>query len=168
MAQSTEEIKQVPPAAGQPERPATQPEAGKEVKTAAAAEKPAEGVAKNPADAGQGQQTVAEPPVSPKKEIPAAVEPAKSEAPAIIFKVQLVAVSKEPSLNPDDYNGLPGLPVEKHQKVYRVLYGNTPSYEEAQRLQSFAALRGYPSSYIVAYQNGERIPLPDALSALSQ
>ena len=89
-------------------------------------------------------------------------------APAIIFKVQLVAVSREPSLNPDDYNGLPNLSVERHEKVYRVLYGNTASYEEAQRLQSFAALRGYPSAYIVAYRNGERIPLPEALSALPQ
>ncbi len=94
--------------------------------------------------------------------------PAKDSAPGITFKVQLMAVSKEPSLKPDDFNGLPNLSVEHFQKVYRVLYGNTSSYAEAQRLQSFAALRGYPSSYIVAYRDGERIPLPEAISALSQ
>lgn len=92
----------------------------------------------------------------------------KDSAPGISFEVQLVAVSREPSLNPDDFNGLPNLSVEHHQKVYRVLYGNTASYAEALRLQSYAALRGYPSSYIVAYRDGDRIPLPEALSALSQ
>lgn len=92
----------------------------------------------------------------------------KDSAPGLSFKVQLIAVSKEPSLKPDDFNGLPNLSVEHFQKVYRVLYGNTTSYAEAQRLQSYASLRGYPSSYIVAYRDGERIPLPEALATLSQ
>ena len=119
-----------------------------------------------PTQADKAPQTGAADSGQPKQE--AAADPVKPEAPAILFKVQLVAVSREPSLNPDDFNGLPNLSVERYQKVYRVLYGNTPSYEEAQRLQSFAALRGYPQAYIVAYRNGERIPLPEALSALPQ
>jgi N-acetylmuramoyl-L-alanine amidase len=166
-----EEKKEVPPAASQPDRAATQPAAGNTDKTLAAAEKPAAGVVNkqaDPVDAGKEQPAGKEVSQPAKNELPAAAAAVKSEAPAIVFKVQLVAVSKEPSLNPDDFNGLPNLSVEKHQKVYRVLYGNAPSYEEAQRLQSFAALRGYPSAYIVAYRNGERIPLPEALSALSQ
>ena len=119
-----------------------------------------------PTQADKAPQTGAADSGQPKQEV--AADPVKAEAPAILFKVQLVAVSREPSLNPDDFNGLPNLSVERYQKVYRVLYGNTPSYEEAQRLQSFAALRGYPQAYIVAYRNGERIPLPEALSALPQ
>ncbi len=153
----------------QPDPAPAQPAAVAEAKPALEKEKPADqpAVSKpDPALADTGKETGAIPSGQPKQE--AAENPVKPEAPAIIFKVQLVAVSREPSLNPDDYNGLPNLSVERHEKVYRVLYGNTASYEEAQRLQSFAALRGYPSAYIVAYRNGQRIPLPEALSALPQ
>lgn len=143
-----------------PEKPVETPKS----ETQKPADKPAgpvvnvsEAAAGEKAEAGETAKAAAE-----------AASPAKDSAPGISFKVQLIAVSKEPSLKPDDFNGLPNLSVEHFQKVYRVLYGNTNSYAEAQRLQSFAALRGYPSSYIVAYRDGERITLPEALSALSQ
>lgn len=125
-------------------------------------EQPAEQPAQVAVTAGEAGAAVVKPAVE------AAASTMKDSAPGISFRVQLMAVSKEPSLNPDDFNGLPNLSVEHFQKVYRVLYGNTNSYAEAQRLQSFAAMRGYPSAYIVAYRDGERITLPEALSALSQ
>ena len=51
--------------------------------------------------------------------------------------------------------------------MFRILYGNTPSYEEAKLLKANADLKGYTSSYIVAYKNGKRIPLKEALQSLS-
>ena len=90
----------------------------------------------------------------------------RAEALNINFKVQLVAVSRDPDLNPNNFNGLPGLSKERHEKIYRVLYGNTRSYSDAEKLQSIAWQRGYPSAYIVAYRDGERIPVPEALALL--
>ena len=77
-----------------------------------------------------------------------------------------MAVSRDPDLNPNNFNGLPGLSKERHEKIYRVLYGNTRSYSDAEKLQSIAWQRGYPSAYIVAYRDGERIPVPEALALL--
>lgn len=96
---------------------------------------------------------------------PSAQEPAKGEASNLIFKVQLMAVSRQPNLDSEDFKGLPNLSAERYNNMYRVLYGNTSSYAEAERLQSFAGQLGFTSSYIVAYRDGERVPLPEALSA---
>ena len=85
-------------------------------------------------------------------------------APGVSFKIQLIAVSKEPGLNPADFSGLSPLSSEKHQTVYRVLYGDTNSYEEAKRLQAKATEKGYKSAYIVAYKEGKRIPIKEAVS----
>jgi N-acetylmuramoyl-L-alanine amidase len=84
----------------------------------------------------------------------------------LIFKVQLMAVSKDPDLNRADYKGLNKLSKEPVGNMFRILYGNTASYEEAKLLKANADLKGYTTSYIVAYKNGKRIPLKEALQSL--
>ncbi len=91
---------------------------------------------------------------------------AAKPAPDIRFKVQLMAVSKDPDLDPDNFNGLPNLSKEKVNSMYRVLYGNASTYREAQRLHDYAIQRGFPSAYLVAYRDGKRIPVPEALAML--
>lgn len=81
----------------------------------------------------------------------------------ITFKVQLLAVSRDPSLNPLDYKGLKPLSKEKYQDLFRVLYGDTASYSQAQALQAVAVRNGFSSAYVVAYRDGVRIPLKDAI-----
>ncbi|WP_445384775.1 N-acetylmuramoyl-L-alanine amidase family protein [Robiginitalea sp. IMCC44478] len=95
--------------------------------------------------------------------------PAKTAEAAsdLVFKVQLMAVSKDPDLNRADYRGLNKLSKEPVGGMFRILYGNTPSYEEAKLLKANADLKGYTTSYIVAYKNGKRIPLKEALQSLS-
>ncbi|WP_445381919.1 N-acetylmuramoyl-L-alanine amidase [Robiginitalea sp. IMCC43444] len=85
----------------------------------------------------------------------------------LIFKVQLMAVSKDPDLNRADYRGLNKLSKEPVGRMFRIMYGNTASYEEAKLLKANADLKGYTTSYIVAYKNGKRIPLQEALQSLS-
>lgn len=86
----------------------------------------------------------------------------------IIFKVQLLASAKEIALVPENFKGLGRLSKEPFDQLFRYMYGNTNSYREAEMLKSNADLKGYPSSYIVAYKNGERIPLPEALKYVSE
>lgn len=92
-------------------------------------------------------------------------QPEKEEAQpsGITFKVQLLAVSRDPSLNPLDYKGLKPLSKEKYQDLFRVLYGDTASYDQAQALQAVAVRNGFTSAYVVAYRDGVRIPLKDAI-----
>lgn len=98
----------------------------------------------------------------PAAEEPVAEKPAATKT-GITFKVQLLAVSRDPSLNPIDYKGLKPLSKEKYQDLFRVLYGDTASYNQAQALQAVAVRNGFTSAYVVAYRNGVRIPLKDAI-----
>ncbi|MDG1572703.1 N-acetylmuramoyl-L-alanine amidase [Robiginitalea sp. M366] len=110
----------------------------------------------------------AEEPVKTPAETPESAKPAVDEAQRVTFKVQLAAVSKAPVLEPSRFNGLDNLSQESHNGVYRILYGNTESYEQAQLLQKNAVQKGYSSAYIAAYRNGVRIPLAEALKTVSQ
>ena len=51
--------------------------------------------------------------------------------------------------------------------MYRILYGNTTSYEQAKVLQAGARQKGYEQAYIVAYKDGQRIAVDKALAYLS-
>ncbi|MBQ4915671.1 N-acetylmuramoyl-L-alanine amidase [Maribacter sp. MMG018] len=81
----------------------------------------------------------------------------------VIFKVQLMASGKNLSLEPENFKGLSQLSKEPYKNLYRYMYGETRSYREAKMMQAKAARTGYPSAYIVAYENGERVAVPKEL-----
>ncbi|MEM8929284.1 MAG: N-acetylmuramoyl-L-alanine amidase [Bacteroidota bacterium] len=101
----------------------------------------------------------------PKKEV---VKEKPSEGPSdIIFKVQLLASSKTIPLEPENFRGLRRLSSEPYKNMYRYLYGETDSYKVARQLKSEANTKGYTTSYIVAYRDGKRIDLKEALNSSS-
>ena len=57
---------------------------------------------------------------------------------------------------------------EKYKNFNRYMYGNTDSYEEAKLLKTNANEKGYTTSYIVAYKEGERITLKQAMKYVSE
>lgn len=85
----------------------------------------------------------------------------------IIFKVQLLASSKELSLVSENFNGLNRLSKEPYKNLFRYMYGSTISHTEAKLLKKNADVKGYPTSYIVAYKDGIRIPMKEALKYVS-
>ncbi len=86
----------------------------------------------------------------------------------LVFKVQLMASSKDISLNAENFMGLSTLTKEPFNNLYRYMYGNAPTYFDAKLLKSNADAKGYTASYIVAYKDGARIPLEAALKYVSQ
>jgi len=108
----------------------------------------------------------------PKEVIPTKTEvtkPKKTETVAlnnITFKVQLMASSKVIPLDGNYFKGLNTLSKEPVKNLYRYMYGNTNSYEKAKLLKSNADAKGYTTSYIVAYKNGNRITLSEALKSV--
>ncbi|MEJ2584662.1 MAG: N-acetylmuramoyl-L-alanine amidase [Robiginitalea sp.] len=90
-----------------------------------------------------------------------------AEDTGIVFKVQLMAVSKDIPLTPENFKGLNTLSRERYNNMYRILYGNTLSFDQAKLLQAGARQKGYSQAYIVAYRDGERIPVEKALQYLS-
>ena len=86
----------------------------------------------------------------------------------IVFKVQLMASTKEISLLPSNFGGLDQLSKERFKQFHRYMYGKTGSYQEAKLLKTSADAKGYPGSYIVAYKAGARIPTPEAIKLASE
>lgn len=81
----------------------------------------------------------------------------------IIFKVQIMASARNLPLNSAEFNGLNKISKEPINNLYRYLYGETDTYMGAKLLKSNADMKGFTTSYIVAYKEGKRIPLQDAL-----
>ncbi|RNC88665.1 MAG: N-acetylmuramoyl-L-alanine amidase [Allomuricauda sp.] len=93
---------------------------------------------------------------------------ATAAAANITFKIQLMASSKQVPLKGDNFNGLNDLSREPYKNLYRYMYGNTPSYFKAKLLKENADLKGYTTSYIVAYKDGQRVPLAEALKYVGE
>lgn len=81
----------------------------------------------------------------------------------ILFKVQIMATAKDLPLNSSEFKGLNKISKEPVNNLYRYLYGETDTYMGAKLLKSNADMKGFTTSYIVAYKEGKRIPLQDAL-----
>ncbi|WP_298488426.1 N-acetylmuramoyl-L-alanine amidase [uncultured Maribacter sp.] len=86
----------------------------------------------------------------------------------IVFKVQLLASGKNIALEAENFNGLNDLSKEPVKNLFRYMYGNTESYQKVKLLKKNADLKGYTTSYIVAYKDGVRIPLEKALVYISE
>lgn len=82
---------------------------------------------------------------------------------SVVFKVQLMASGKNIPLKSENFNGLDELSKEPYKNLFRYLYGNANTLEEAKRLKAKADGKGYTTSYIVAYKDGNRVPLSKAL-----
>lgn len=83
----------------------------------------------------------------------------------IIFKVQLAASSRD--LEPKSYNfkGLPNITKDKQGKLYKYYCGETSDYNEVLKIQATAKQKGYETSFIVAFKNGEQVALDAVLKS---
>ncbi len=81
----------------------------------------------------------------------------------IIFKVQIAAGSTKIETKPYNFKTLDAVSRELEGGLYRYYYGSTPDYNKIIKLEETAKIKGYTSSFIVAFKDGKRIPLEDAL-----
>ena len=86
----------------------------------------------------------------------------------VTFKVQIMASTKDLELIPQNFKGLGKISREPYKNLFRYMYGSTTAYDEAKLLKSNADAKGYTSSYIVAYKEGVRVPLKEALKYVSE
>ncbi|MBT8285736.1 MAG: hypothetical protein HKO75_10215, partial [Flavobacteriaceae bacterium] len=85
------------------------------------------------------------------------------EKSGVTFKVQIMASAKDLPSNSPEFNGLNRISKEPIKNLIRYLYGETDTYMGAKLLKSNADMKGFTTSYIVAYKEGKRIALQDAL-----
>ena len=85
----------------------------------------------------------------------------------IVFKVQIAASSRD--LEPKSYNfkGLTEISKVNVGGLYKYYYGNTSDLNEIRRLEAIAKQKGYTSSFVVAFEDGEQIKLSEALKTSS-
>jgi N-acetylmuramoyl-L-alanine amidase len=86
---------------------------------------------------------------------------------SLIFKVQISASSKKLPLKSYNFSGLKELSSDKKGALYRYYYGNTDTYLTAQKLKEEAVKRGYNSAFIVAFKNGQKVPLASVIKSTS-
>nr|WP_035660309.1 N-acetylmuramoyl-L-alanine amidase [Flavobacterium seoulense] len=96
-------------------------------------------------------------PVVPKKEVPVQ---AKSD---VVFKVQLAVSSKNLQLAPKNFKGLRDVSMEPIGRNYKYFYGETNDYEVSRKLLDEAKAKGFESAFLVAYKNGVKIDIQDAI-----
>jgi len=86
-----------------------------------------------------------------------------SDSTATIFKVQLSASAKKLKLKPSNFKGLKNISIESGSNIYKYMYGETTDYETAKKLLKEAKSKGYTSAYLIAFKNGEKISVQDAI-----
>ena len=109
----------------------------------------------------KGETTAVKSTVEP--QVPKVVENANSLDTSIIYKVQLAATSRAIETKPNNFKGLKNVLREKEGNLYKYFYGNTSSYDAAKLLEEEAVNKGYKSCFVVAFKDGKKISLTDAI-----
>ncbi len=93
------------------------------------------------------------------------IEVFKDNYQGITFKVQLAASAKKLETKSSNFKGLTPVFREKEGKLYKYYFGATSSYSQIQKLHQEAKTKGYNTSYLVAFKDGEKITVNDALKS---
>ncbi len=82
----------------------------------------------------------------------------------VVFKVQIAASSTPVPLEPANFKGLSGVDEYISDGIHKYTVGHATAYEDAQNTQEKAREAGYSGAFIIAFRNGERIDLQQALT----
>ncbi len=91
------------------------------------------------------------------------VDPIKEIQSSLIYKVQIGVSPKKVALEAKNFKGLEPISKLDLKKSYIYMYGETADYEAAKLLLKEAKSKGYSSAFLVAFNNGLKISLQDAL-----
>ena len=78
--------------------------------------------------------------------------------------MQIAASSKVLALTKANFKGLKELSRQKSGSLYRYFYGQTKQYKTAERLKQKAIKAGYENAFLVAFKDGVKINISDAIS----
>jgi len=81
----------------------------------------------------------------------------------IVFKVQISASGTKLEPLPKNFKGLSPISREQDGKLYKYLYGEETDYEQIKKLLEEAKKKGFTSAYLVAYKEGVKISVSEAL-----
>jgi len=85
----------------------------------------------------------------------------------IIFKVQITSSSTRLAKNSSQFKRLDSVWEYKDNGLYKYTVGNQKDLKSASVLQSKLRKKGFSGAFVVAFKNGKRIPLREALKLLN-
>ncbi|MFO7673152.1 MAG: N-acetylmuramoyl-L-alanine amidase [Lutibacter sp.] len=81
----------------------------------------------------------------------------------IIFKVQIASGANKIVTKSSNFKGLNNVERMQVDGSYKYYFGSTSDYGEIQKLHQLAKSKGYTSAFIVAFENGKKIPVEDVI-----
>ena len=99
---------------------------------------------------------------TPKKE-EAVKKVEKATEKGIVFKIQISASTKELATSPSNFKGLSPISVESTGSLFKYFYASEKNYDVAKQKLEEAKKKGYSSAFIVAYKDGIKINVTDAI-----
>lgn len=84
-------------------------------------------------------------------------------ASAVRFKVQIATSSKHIEPKAKNFNGMEGVEEHKGQGLFKYTVGDEPTLEQARKVQKTCHDKGFTGAFIVAFKDGERIDLQEAV-----
>jgi len=93
-----------------------------------------------------------------------ASKPATVTKTGVSFKVQISASSKDVALNPSNFNGLTNISMVKEGNMFKYFYNETTDYDHARKALEVAKNKGYNSAFLVAYKNGKKVSIKEAIN----
>ena len=89
---------------------------------------------------------------------------AGKELAGVVFKVQIATSKKSIKLVPANFKGLKNVSLSTEKGIfYKYNYSSTSDYVIAKRNLEIAKSKGFPSAYLVAFKNGEKISMQEAV-----
>ncbi|WP_047546475.1 N-acetylmuramoyl-L-alanine amidase [Psychroserpens sp. Hel_I_66] len=85
----------------------------------------------------------------------------------VVFKVQIAASSKEIAPKSYNFKGLSDVSRDKVGEIYKYFYGYTSDYTKIKQFQAEALSKGYKDCFVVAYKDGKKIDVSEALKSSS-
>ncbi|MDW5288640.1 N-acetylmuramoyl-L-alanine amidase [Formosa sp. PL04] len=83
------------------------------------------------------------------------------------FKVQIAAGAKKLETKPFNFSGLSPISRDQVGNLYKYYYGSSSDYSEIKSMLTQAKSKGFNTSFIVAFNNGEQVLLEDVLKTTS-
>ena len=81
----------------------------------------------------------------------------------IIFKVQIGSSTWDLDLKPSNFKGLNNLSKQESNGVFKYYYASETSIDEANKAKVNAIEKGFESCFLVAFKNGKKIPISQAI-----
>lgn len=90
------------------------------------------------------------------------------EQEGLVFKVQISTTTEKVDPLPSNFKGLKNVDYYEAGGLFRYTYGNESNWESANKLQQEVRKSGFEDAFVIAFHNGKRIAVGEAVKLLKR